>query len=636
MVVLAAATWTSSIAQQLPLAPSVPVSNVQVVFSGVGREAGVILEKLPKNPVSDAERSAVVITSSDLDLHIIPDEAREELHATLTIRNSGSTPMARLALQLSSTLRWQSVSSNVDGATRSLSFTQSPVATDTDHTGFAEEVIVELPMPLAAGASITLTTLSGGKIEQSAARLGGLNTANDHIAETDWDAIRSTTDAGSTALRGFGNVLWYPVSAPLAVLGDGNKLFAEVAQQRLQNVTAMVHLRLTVEYVGDPPVAAIFNGVAQPLARLDDGDLQHIDDTQGVATADFPRQAIGFRILSLFLTAQHALVTEDQALAVITPSRDSIEPYAAAAVLVQPLLKEWFGETPLEPLKLLDHPGQPFEDGPFLVAQLSPRAEAKQIAPAFVGPLTHAWFHINGAANVWLNQGFAEFLGLLWTEQTQGRPAALARLKEAQTLVALNERDLAAPATGLRDSAAGLGEPLTAAASDVFVRVKSGLVLWQLRELLGEETFKQAVQGFRRSVALNPQGNSDDHAFQRALEKVSGKELGWFFDDWVYRDQGLPDLTITQVNPRLLPARPGKNSGYLVAVEVRNDGDAVADVPVTVRSGELKSTERLRIYGHSSGSVRVLFESAPETVEVNDGSVAELRTSVHRVQVVVP
>ena len=105
MVVLAAATWTSSIAQQLPLAPSVPVLNVQVVFSGVGREAGVILEKLPKNPVSDAERSAVVITSSDLDLHIIPDEAREELHATLTIRNSGSTPMARLALQLSSTLR---------------------------------------------------------------------------------------------------------------------------------------------------------------------------------------------------------------------------------------------------------------------------------------------------------------------------------------------------------------------------------------------------------------------------------------------------------------------------------------------------------------------------------------------------
>jgi hypothetical protein len=69
-----------------------------------------------------------------------------------------------------------------------------------------------------------------------------------------------------------------------------------------------------------------------------------------------------------------------------------------------------------------------------------------------------------------------------------------------------------------------------------------------------------------------------------------------------------------------------------VSVEVKNDGDATAEVPVTVRSGTLTTTERLRIPGHSSASTRIVFEGTPEEVLVNDGTVPEVESSVHTKQ----
>ena len=84
------------------------------------------------------------------------------------------------------------------------------------------------------------------------------------------------------------------------------------------------------------------------------------------------------------------------------------------------------------------------------------------------------------------------------------------------------------------------------------------------------------------------------------LEQTSHKDLKWFFDDWVYRDLGLPDLSIANVTPRELKTQAGRG-GWLVAVEVRNAGSAVAEVPVTVRSGTLTATERLRVAGGGTG-----------------------------------
>lgn len=581
----------------------------------------------PAVPVSDAERRAVAISAYDLNVHLVPSSAREEVQARLTLRNLTATPITRVVLDISSTLRWQSVSMLAAASVKSLPFTQSPVATDADHTGYAQEMVATLPQALAPGKSITLSALYGGQVRQSASRLELLGTPPDRAARTDWDAIVPTSDAGATALRGFGNVLWYPVAAPLALLGDGNKLFAEAARQKQLNTTAEIALHLTVEYRGDPPDGVIFDGKLRPLEHVADDQDQLIANTRGVATADFPRNVIGLRLPSLFLTAQTAASTADGFLSVITPRPEATAPYGEAARMVAPLMTAWFGPSPIAPLLLLDHAGEPFADHALLVGQLAVNAQPADIAPLLVDGMTHAWIQ---SSQPWISEGLAEFLRLLWSERTGGRKAALAELATIQGTVALAE-----PESENRKAIAEENSALSlvAAGSDVGYRLKAACVWWQLRDLVGEAVLQKSLQAYRKAVAVNPAFDHDPKAMQHTIERSSGHTLDWFFDDWVYQDRGLPDLSIVRVDPRPLPATAEKSGGYLVAIEMRNAGDAAADVPVTVRSGTaLTASERLRIPAHSSASTRVLFGGTPTTVEVNDGSVPEIGGSATHVK----
>jgi hypothetical protein len=169
------------------------------------------------------------------------------------------------------------------------------------------------------------------------------------------------------------------------------------------------------------------------------------------------------------------------------------------------------------------------------------------------------------------------------------------------------------------------GQSLIAARSEVYYRTKAAAVLWMLRTIAGEPALKKALQTYRRDGAAD----ANPEQFEKVLEQASGKDLRWFFDDWVYRDRGLPDLSIRHVSSRNVPDAPAKAGGWLIAVDVRNDGEAVAEVPVTIRSGTLTATERLRIPAHSDAATRILFQGTPNEVMVNDGSVPELQSSQH-------
>jgi hypothetical protein len=153
-----------------------------------------------------------------------------------------------------------------------------------------------------------------------------------------------------------------------------------------------------------------------------------------------------------------------------------------------------------------------------------------------------------------------------------------------------------------------------------------------LRGIVGDEALKQALQAYRLDAKLD----RDPEGFQRTLEKFTHKDVRWLFNDWVYHDRGLPDLRIVNVTPSQLEARNGSPAGWLIAVDVHNDGYAEAEVPVTVRSGSASETLRLRIPGLSSASTRIVFASTPERVDVNDGTVPEIQASIHSRELVLP
>ncbi len=610
--------------------------------------------------ITDATRSAFAITAYDLDLRLAPATAHAAMRAILTLKNLSAEPQPRLALQISSTLAWESATL-VSGATRTpLPLVQHLLDTDADHTGQATEAVFTLPAPLAPGDTLTLDTFYSGTLPQSAARLERIGATPAQALDTDWDAASPIPSSALTvALRGFGNVLWLPAASPQLFLGDGNALFQAVDLQRLRAQSATLRLRLSVAYPGNPgttpPAAAYLNGRRQPLTAhpdiahpdsvisgtepdppaspADPSSTKVVEDSTdplpGIATAEFPAAPIGFGLPSLFVLSQpETLLPAPPAtpfLAVAATEDGPLPRLTDSAQSILPLLTDWFGPHPLSALTLLDNPGQPFEQGPLLVGPIAVLA-ASSSSPALAHSLTHAWVQ---TGQPWLDEGLAQFVSLLWIEQQQGRAAALAQLNDLLAPLALAD-----PTPEQLASTPDTGQPLISATTELYTRRKAASIFWQLRALAGDQPLQQALTAFRSQPLSHASAADQALDFEHLLERTSGKDLAWFFNDWVFHDRGLPDLTLVDVIPRELPAGPGHNIGWLVAVTVRNEGAAAAEVPLVIRSGTYSHTQPMRIPGLSSVTSRIVVESAPTEVLLNDGSVPEVRTSTHTRDVV--
>jgi aminopeptidase N len=81
-------------------------------------------------------------------------------------------------------------------------------------------------------------------------------------------------------------------------------------------------------------------------------------------------------------------------------------------------------------------------------------------------------------------------------------------------------------------------------ATDLFDRhayEKGSLVLAMLRDELGDGPF---FRGARLYLGRFAGGFADTHEFRRAMETASGRDLNWFFDQWVFA-AGYPELRAT-------------------------------------------------------------------------------------------
>lgn len=570
-------------------------------------QAGPAAPQMAKVPVAqDAERQAVTFTAFDMDVHLRPAVQSIAVRALITVRNDGKTPLARIPLQLSSSLNFERI--RVLG--HDVTFSVATLNSDADHTGQLHEAAVPLTSPLAPGQSLQLDVTYSGAIAQSAQRLIAIGTPQDVALHSDWDGI----SLPFTGLRGFGNVVWYPVSSVPVILGDGARLFDEMGDHKLRISGAQFRLHLTVEYPhGQPPNVALINGHPASLTVTDSIE----PEVAGVATASVNNSTLGFEAPSLFVATRTEQKANNTSIWTLPADEPAVETWTASIAVVTPFLQGWLGEQPRSQLVILDLPDPddaPFETGALLATSIR-EASPVQLQNIVAHALTHAWMQ---SPRAWLSEGVARFMGTLWVERQSGRTRALEELEVNRPALALSE-----PASpGISP-----GQPLALAISPIYYRTKATYVFWMLRDLAGDASLSSALRAYDPAADaskgyLHDQGSG---TFEKLLEKANvHRDLSWFFADWVDADKGLPDLSIDSVFPA--PAQAGN---WLVAVNISNAGYAAAEVPISVRSDTNSVTQRILVPGHGKTVQRILILGKPTEVQLNDGTVPETQASIH-------
>ncbi|MFF3613735.1 M1 family metallopeptidase [Streptomyces sp. NPDC002580] len=153
-----------------------------------------------------------------------------------------------------------------------------------------------------------------------------------------------------------------------------------------------------------------------------------------------------------------------------------------------------------------------------------------------VHELAHQWFGDSVTPrtwkDMWLNEGFATYAEWLWQEDHDGDTAD-------EIFHALYDGSYKEPADNSEIWAYPPAEPSSAAQiSDPPVYYRGAMVLHKIRELVGDDTFYDIVQGW---AATHRHASADTAEFTAYVEKAApDKDFGGIWKDWLY-GKGKPD-----------------------------------------------------------------------------------------------
>lgn len=157
--------------------------------------------------------------------------------------------------------------------------------------------------------------------------------------------------------------------------------------------------------------------------------------------------------------------------------------------------------------------------------------------------LAHSWFGdmvtCRNWAELWLNEGFATYMEAAYREKINGRQDYLKKVRNDAHEFLIDDA-ITRRRHGLYNLLAGDVDKLFLVSAVTYN--KGGAVLHMLRETVGTDAFWKGVNLYLTRHRFSNVESSD---LKAAMEEASGKDLGWFFDQWVYH-AGAPKLTVAQ------------------------------------------------------------------------------------------
>jgi aminopeptidase N len=224
--------------------------------------------------------------------------------------------------------------------------------------------------------------------------------------------------------------------------------------------------------------------------------------------------------------------------------------------------------------------------------------------------LAHQWFGdyttLANWANMWLNEGFAEFMpGQYWARKLGRHAEDDYYLDEYNQFMGIDQ--------GRRMPLASLGS------NNVYP--KGALVLQMLKKYLGDERF---WAGVRRYLKDHPMGNAVTDDLRQAFLAATGENLNWFWNQWIYQ-AGYPEFAVEA-------AWDSVSSTVTVKVAQTQVDSSVADstglkyvtpdvfrMPVTIRVGTSRGDvstrtwltgrqQEIKVAGVGSAPTMVIFD----------------------------
>jgi aminopeptidase N len=221
--------------------------------------------------------------------------------------------------------------------------------------------------------------------------------------------------------------------------------------------------------------------------------------------------------------------------------------------------------------------------------------------------IAHQWFGDAASEksfeHVWLSEGFATYFTNLYWEAKYGKEAMIKRLqKDREEVISFAKKSTHAVVDSTKDLMSLLN-------SNSYQ--KGGWVLHMLRSEVGDTTFQKIIQAYYNHYKGS---NADTRDFGAVAEKVSGKELTPFFNQWLYRP-GIPrlsfkktktakgiELTVTQLQKELYEFK------LPVSVETAATKEKILHLHIAERSRSVVLTQEDRVKLKIDPGCTLLFE----------------------------
>jgi len=242
-----------------------------------------------------------------------------------------------------------------------------------------------------------------------------------------------------------------------------------------------------------------------------------------------------------------------------------------------------------------------YQDRPWYLTLLIPHELAHQWFGDYV--TTEDW------ANLWLNEGFAEFMpGQYWGRKLGAHAAQDYYADEYRQYMAIDARKPMALASYHSDN----------------IYPKGALVLQMLQDELGPTRFWASIHTY---LTRHAYGNATSDDLRQAILATTGENLSWFWSEWVY-GAGYPAFDVTarydsaQATLSLEVKQTQRDTLHADSAGVQFHVPDVFRMPVTVRVGTAQGD--VMYHGQLDAREQTItipgVKSAPTMVVFDDGN----------------